>query len=155
MTQHRIASLETRDVRFPLVHGAGSGAVHSGAEYAFATTLLASDETSKQNQVTGSLVLMACGSPNDNLRTASGGFPRVPLDGGKARRASERDRFLTQATWGAHFLGPKKSLGLRLSHTHHSRHAPGSQNALASGEYTQGKEPRAPSAMRLNRTRCW
>jgi L-fuconate dehydratase len=41
---HRITSLETRDVRFPLEHGAGSDAVHSGAEYAFATTLLGSDE---------------------------------------------------------------------------------------------------------------
>src|SRR5258708_19798476 len=40
MTQHRITSLETRDVRFPLEAGAGSDAVHSGAEYAFATTLL-------------------------------------------------------------------------------------------------------------------
>ena len=44
MTQHRITSLETRDVRFPLEQGAGSDAVHSGAEYAFATTLLGSNE---------------------------------------------------------------------------------------------------------------
>src|SRR5712671_675776 len=44
MTQHRITSLETRDVRFPLEQGAGSDAVHSGAEYAFAATLLRSDE---------------------------------------------------------------------------------------------------------------
>jgi L-fuconate dehydratase len=43
MTQHRITAIETRDVRFPLEQGAGSDAVHSGAEYAFATTLLASD----------------------------------------------------------------------------------------------------------------
>ena len=43
MTQHRITSLESRDVRFPLEQGAGSDAVHSGAEYAFATTLLATD----------------------------------------------------------------------------------------------------------------
>jgi len=43
MTQHRITSLESRDVRFPLERGAGSDAVHSGAEYAFATTLLATD----------------------------------------------------------------------------------------------------------------
>jgi L-fuconate dehydratase len=43
MAQHRITSLETRDLRFPLEQGAGSDAVHSGAEYAFATTLLASD----------------------------------------------------------------------------------------------------------------
>ena len=41
---HRITSLETRDVRFPLEQGAGSDAVHSGAEYAFATTLLGCDE---------------------------------------------------------------------------------------------------------------
>jgi L-fuconate dehydratase len=44
MTQHRITSLETRDVRFPLEQGAGSDAVHSGAEYAFATALLGCDE---------------------------------------------------------------------------------------------------------------
>lgn len=44
MINHRITSLETRDVRFPLEKGAGSDAVHSGAEYAFATTLLGSDE---------------------------------------------------------------------------------------------------------------
>jgi L-fuconate dehydratase len=44
MPNHRITSLETRDARFPLEQGAGSDAVHSGAEYAFATTLLRSDE---------------------------------------------------------------------------------------------------------------
>ena len=44
MTPHRITSLETRDVRFPLEQGAGSDAVHSGAEYAFATTLLGCDQ---------------------------------------------------------------------------------------------------------------
>jgi len=42
MKEHRIISLETRDVRFPLHDGAGSDAVHSGSEYAFATTLLSS-----------------------------------------------------------------------------------------------------------------
>lgn len=36
--------METRDVRFPLKEGAGSDAVHSGAEYAFATTLLGCDQ---------------------------------------------------------------------------------------------------------------
>ena len=36
--------METRDLRFPLDHGAGSDAVHSGAEYAFATTLLGFDK---------------------------------------------------------------------------------------------------------------
>jgi L-fuconate dehydratase len=40
MKEHQIISLETRDVRFPLHQGAGSDAVHSGSEYAFATTLL-------------------------------------------------------------------------------------------------------------------
>jgi L-fuconate dehydratase len=44
MTQHRITFLETRDVRFPLGHGAGSDAIHSGAEYAFATALLGCDK---------------------------------------------------------------------------------------------------------------
>jgi L-fuconate dehydratase len=44
MTEHRITSLETRDVRFPLEQGAGSDAVHSGAEYAFATALFGCDE---------------------------------------------------------------------------------------------------------------
>src|SRR5438477_4103465 len=42
MKPHRIISLETRDVRFPLHDGAGSDAVYSGSEYAFATTLLSS-----------------------------------------------------------------------------------------------------------------
>ena len=32
-----------RDARFPLYAGAGSDAVHSGSEYAFAATLLSSD----------------------------------------------------------------------------------------------------------------
>jgi L-fuconate dehydratase len=31
-------------VRFPLEHGAGSDAVHWGSKYAFATTLLGSDQ---------------------------------------------------------------------------------------------------------------
>lgn len=44
MAPHRITSLKTRDVRFPLEQGAGSDAVHSGAEYAFATTLLGCDQ---------------------------------------------------------------------------------------------------------------
>jgi L-fuconate dehydratase len=43
MAKHRITSLETRDVHFPLEQGAGSDTVHSGAEYAFATALLGSD----------------------------------------------------------------------------------------------------------------
>jgi L-fuconate dehydratase len=43
MKEYRIISLETRDARFPLHAGAGSDAVHSGSEYAFATTLLSSN----------------------------------------------------------------------------------------------------------------
>jgi L-fuconate dehydratase len=43
MKSQPIVAIETRDVRFPLSAGAGSDAVHSGAEYAFATTLLSTD----------------------------------------------------------------------------------------------------------------
>jgi L-fuconate dehydratase len=43
MSERRVTSLETRDVRLPLEQGAGSDAVHSGSEYAFATTLLGCD----------------------------------------------------------------------------------------------------------------
>jgi hypothetical protein len=50
MAQHRITSLETRDVRFPLEHGAGSDAVRSGAEYTFATTLLVSAMLEREHQ---------------------------------------------------------------------------------------------------------
>src|ERR1700756_4186485 len=60
MAQHRITSLETRDVRFALVHGAGSDAVHSGAEYAFATTLLASDGT-----IFGTGIVLTLGPGNE------------------------------------------------------------------------------------------
>jgi L-fuconate dehydratase len=44
MREHRIKSLEAHDLRFPLEKGMGSDAVHSGEEYAFATTLLRSDD---------------------------------------------------------------------------------------------------------------
>jgi L-fuconate dehydratase len=40
MKEHRIVSLEARDLSFPLHDGAGSDSVHSGSKYAFATTLL-------------------------------------------------------------------------------------------------------------------
>lgn len=43
MRNCRIVSLEARDVRFPLIDGSGTDSVHSGSEYAFATTLLASE----------------------------------------------------------------------------------------------------------------
>jgi len=42
MTGHAIESVQTRDVRIPLAAGAGSDAVHSESEYAFAVTLLQS-----------------------------------------------------------------------------------------------------------------
>lgn len=60
MEQHRISSLETRDVRFPLEQGTGSDAVHSGAEYAFATTLLASDE-----KIFGTGIVLTLGLGNE------------------------------------------------------------------------------------------
>src|SRR5438270_2458799 len=45
MNDQRIISLESRDVRIPLPEGAGSDAVHSGSEYAFATTLISTEQT--------------------------------------------------------------------------------------------------------------
>lgn len=60
MTHHKITSLETRDVRFPLEEGAGSDAVHSGAEYAFATTLLGSDE-----KIFGTGIVLTLGLGNE------------------------------------------------------------------------------------------
>jgi len=59
MAPHRINSIETRDVRFALDQGAGSDAVHSGAEYAFATTLLGSD-----NKVFGTGIVLTLGLGN-------------------------------------------------------------------------------------------
>src|SRR4030088_1289173 len=60
MTQHRITSLETRDVRFALEQGAGSDAVHSGAEYAFATTLLGSN-----GKIFGTGIVLTLGLGNE------------------------------------------------------------------------------------------
>ncbi len=60
MSQHRIGALETRDVRFPLEQGAGSDAVHSGAEYAFATTLLACDK-----KLFGTGIVLTLGTGNE------------------------------------------------------------------------------------------
>ncbi len=59
MTSLRITSVETRDVRFPLHQGAGSDAVHSGAEYAFATTLLGTD-----NKIFGTGIVLTLGLGN-------------------------------------------------------------------------------------------
>src|SRR5436305_14346899 len=67
MTQLRITSLETRDVRFALEQGAGSDAVHSGAEHAFATTLLGSKE-----KVLGSGIVLTLGLVNQLVREAIG-----------------------------------------------------------------------------------
>src|ERR1700686_1314679 len=44
MNDQRIITIESRDVRFPLPEGAGSDAVHSSSEYAFATTLITTEE---------------------------------------------------------------------------------------------------------------
>ena len=60
MKSHKITSLETRDVRFPLEAGAGSDAVHSGAEYAFATTLLGCDE-----KIFGTGIVLTLGLGNE------------------------------------------------------------------------------------------
>jgi L-fuconate dehydratase len=59
MTPHRTNSIETRDVRFPLDQGAGSDAVHSGAEYALATTRLGSD-----NKIFGTGIVLTLGLGN-------------------------------------------------------------------------------------------
>jgi L-fuconate dehydratase len=60
MTELRITSLETRDVHFPLEQGAGSDAVHSGAEYAFATTLLGSN-----GKIFGTGIVLTLGLGNE------------------------------------------------------------------------------------------
>ena len=44
MNDQRIIALESRDVRFPLPEGAGSDSIHSGSEYAFATTLIRTEQ---------------------------------------------------------------------------------------------------------------
>jgi L-fuconate dehydratase len=54
-----ITRVETRDRRFPLLEGAGSDAVHSGAEYAFAVTLLHTDRA-----VTGCGITLTLGGGN-------------------------------------------------------------------------------------------
>ena len=41
--QHQIASIRACDLHFPLAHGDGTDALHSGSEYAFATTRLRSE----------------------------------------------------------------------------------------------------------------
>ena len=60
MQAHHIASTHVRDVRFPLPPGAGTDSVHSGAEYAFATTLLATD-----NNEFGTGIVLTLGRGNE------------------------------------------------------------------------------------------
>lgn len=60
MREHRIKSLKAHDLRFPLEKGTGSDAVHSGAEYAFATTLLRSDD-----QLLGTGIALTLGAGNE------------------------------------------------------------------------------------------
>jgi L-fuconate dehydratase len=59
MNDERIIAVETRDVRFPLLEGAGSDAVHSGSEYAFATTLIT---TKARNFGTGIVLTLGNGN---------------------------------------------------------------------------------------------
>lgn len=59
MTEHRIVSLEARDLNFPLHEGAGSDSVHSGSRYAFATTLLG---TGSENFGTGIVLTLGLGN---------------------------------------------------------------------------------------------
>ena len=56
----RIVSLQTRDVRYPLAAGDGTDAVHSGSEYAFATTLLA-----VENGIFGTGIALTLGGGNE------------------------------------------------------------------------------------------
>jgi len=60
MTSQFIVSLESRDARFPLENGAGTDAVHSGSEYAFATTILA---TANGTFGTGIALTLGRGNP--------------------------------------------------------------------------------------------
>src|SRR5439155_9521413 len=59
MHDERITAVETRDVRFPLLEGAGSDAIHSGSEYAFATTLIT---TEARNCGTGIVLTLGNGN---------------------------------------------------------------------------------------------
>lgn len=60
MRNNRIVSLQARDVRFPLVDGAGTDSVHSGSEYAFATTLLGT-----QSKDFGTGIVLTLGRGNE------------------------------------------------------------------------------------------
>jgi len=60
MKEHRVISLTARDVRFPLAQGAGTDSIHSGSEYAFATTLLATE-----TNVFGTGIVLTLGRGNE------------------------------------------------------------------------------------------
>ena len=60
MHEYRIGSLQARDVRFPLAPGEGSDSVHSGSEYAFATTLLGCE-----GKIFGSGIVLTLGQGNE------------------------------------------------------------------------------------------
>jgi L-fuconate dehydratase len=60
MKECRIIALETQDLHFPLSQGAGSDAVHSGAEYSFATTLLSTD-----SKIYGTGIVLTLGQGNE------------------------------------------------------------------------------------------
>lgn len=60
MHAHHIASIHAPDVRFALPAGAGTDSVHSGTEYAFATTLLETD-----NNEFGTGIVLTLGRGNE------------------------------------------------------------------------------------------
>ena len=99
MKPHRIISLETRDVRFPLHEGAGSDAVHSGSAYAFATTLLASGDG-----LYGTGIVLTLGQGNQLVceaiqllaSTAARATSATALAGASQRNHSSRPRFTDQ-----------------------------------------------------------
>ena len=55
-----IKKIEVRDARFPLPPAAGTDAVHSGSEYAYAVTLLNAEQ-----ELTGSGIVLTLGKGND------------------------------------------------------------------------------------------
>jgi L-fuconate dehydratase len=60
MKECQIVSLETRDLRFSLPAGAGTDAVHSDAQYSFATTLLGTGA-----QIFGTGIVLTLGQGNE------------------------------------------------------------------------------------------
>jgi len=107
MTEHRIISLEVRDVRFPLEQGAGTDAVHSGSEYAFATTLL-----NCGNNLFGTGIVLTLGTGNEIVCQVIEAFRKEFIGrgieelmaefGGFSRRLAEHP----QLRW----LGPHKGV---------------------------------------------